>query len=152
MQNINKHYNSKSDTGTVIYPSGATLSISFKYYQRDVSDCKKAVKLFFDQYKQYSVLPKKDNYVAVDAISNPLLDNTIAFLFKEGEETLDGNEIAYKGFQHAERYVKDVNSWVSYVWTSKLGLDILITHGYPLCYLVPENGSANTAYHQTEDL
>ena len=107
------------------------------------------MKLFFDHYSQKSVLPKKNDYIAVDEISYPPEDDTIAFYFKDGEETFDSNEIKYKGFQHASRYVKDVNSWVSDVWTSKLGEEMLITHmeheldgvtyGYILCYLVPVN-------------
>ncbi|CAL7963659.1 hypothetical protein MIDIC_70045 [Alphaproteobacteria bacterium] len=58
-------------------------------------------------------MPKKDHYIAADTISNPSLDDTIAFYFKEGDETFNGNEIDYKGFQHAARYVVEVNSWVS---------------------------------------
>ena len=152
VEEINKHYNDKSDTGlsiSVTYPNGATSSISLKNYQKDSSECKNAVKLFFDHHNQNSVLPKKDDYIAMDKISYPPADDTIAFYFKEGEETFDANAIEYKGFQHAARYVEDVNSWVSDVWTSKLGEEMLITHmeheldgatyGHILCYLVPVN-------------
>jgi hypothetical protein len=84
----------------------------------------------------------------------PPSDDTIAFYFKEGEEVFDEvkREVSPKGFQHASRYVKDVNSWVSEIWTSKLGQNVLITHneheldgetyGYILCYLVPEDRNA----------
>ena len=152
VKDINKYYKYKSDTGfsiTAKYPNGATSSTNLKNYQKDSPECKKAVKLFFDHYSQKSVLPKKNDYIAVDEISYPPEDDTIAFYFKDGEETFDSNEIKYKGFQHASRYVKDVNSWVSDVWTSKLGEEMLITHmeheldgvtyGYILCYLVPVN-------------
>ena len=47
---------------------------------------------------------------------------------------------------NAARYVEDINSWVSDIWTSKLGPNILVTHnehelegttyGHILCYLV----------------
>ncbi len=83
----------------------------------------------------------------------PLLDDTIAFYFKEGKEIFDEQGIDYKGFQHAARYVEDVNSWVS---------DILITHneheldgeayGYVLCYLVPEDSNTNIFPSQNGDL
>lgn len=151
---INKYYNEKMHTGdsvSVRYANGATSSISLNSYKKDTSACLKAAKLFFDEYNENSVLPKKDNYIAVDKISQPPLDDTIAFYFKEGEETFDGHEINYKGFQHAARYVEDVNNWVSDIWTSKLGPAVLITHkeheldgetyGRVLCYLVPnDNG------------
>lgn len=104
---------------------------------------------FLTNISKSSVLPKKDSYKAVEEISNPPSDDTIAFYFKEGAESFDSDQISYKGFQHASRYVKDVNSWVSEIWTSKLGPNVLITHneheldgetyGYILCYLVPED-------------
>ena len=60
----------------------------------------------------------------------------------------EGNSFSFKGFQHAARYVAEVNSWVSDVWTSKLGQYKLMTHdeheldgdvyGHILCYLVAE--------------
>jgi hypothetical protein len=133
------------------YANGAKLTVTFSHYRKDTSTCLKATKSFFDEYSDNSVLPAKDNYIAVEKISYPPLDDTIAFYFKEGKEIFDAdkNEISYKGFQHAARYVKDVNSWVSEIWTSKLGPNVLITHkeheldgetyGYILCYLVPEN-------------
>ncbi len=55
-----------------------------------------------------------------------VLDDTIAFYFIEGEEGTRPDQL--KGFAHASRYVKDLDSWVSDIWTSKLGPYKLITH------------------------
>ena len=61
-------------------------------------------------------------------------------------------------FQHAARYVEDVKVWVSDIWSSKLGSQMLITHGehelegdnYRLCYLVTEE--IKSQIHVNEDL
>lgn len=76
-------------------------------------------------------------------------DDTIAFYFKEGKDQFEERAIVSKGFQHAARYIEDVNHWVSDVWISKLGQYKLMTHeehelsgetyGYILCYLVPDD-------------
>ena len=120
---------------------------------RDASACLDATKSFFDEYKENSVLPKKDDYLAVDEIPANPLDDTIAFYFKEGEETFEESKISYKGFKHAARYVREVNSWVSEIWASKLGPNMLVTHGKNelvgekygdiLCYLVPKDRNSD---------
>lgn len=152
-QHINKYYNNKTEAGTITvkYHSGTTSHVTLYNYKKDTKTCMEATKSFFEEYNDNSVLPKKDSYVAVDKISNTPLDDTIAFYFKVGEETLSENSIVKKGFQHAARYIEDVNSWVSDVWTSKLGPYKLMTHGeheldgetygHILCYLVPEINS-----------
>jgi len=149
-QKINKYYDKKTETGmiTVQFHSAPSPSqISLHEYQKSTSACMDAATLFFKDYKNTSVLPQKDDYVAMGKISYPPIDDTIAFYFKEGQDQVVGRDITIKGFQHAARYVKDVNSWVSDIWTSKLGEYKLMTHeeheldgdiyGYILCYLVP---------------
>lgn len=133
---INPHYNTKQVYDTI---NGHQLY----RYNEDKKDCMQAVAKFFDAYKERSVLPQKQ-YKAVSDIDHPPQDDTIAFYFLSWEEGLKPNE--GRGFTHAARYVEDVNSWVSDMWTSKLGKYKLITHGEddlndsiygnPLCYLV----------------
>lgn len=150
---INKFYNEKVYAGgmSIEYVNGDKSTITFSNYKKDTSACLKATKSFFDEFNNKSVLPQKDNYIAVEKISYPPSDDTIAFYFKEGKDFFDEekNAVSYKGFQHAARYVKDVNDWVSEIWTSKLGPNVLITHkeheldgdtyGNILCYLVAED-------------
>ena len=116
-KHINKHYNAKTYVGgiNVEYANRAKLTIPLSDYEKNPSACLKATAAFFDEYSDNSVLPKKDNYIAVEKISYPPSDDTIAFYFKEGEEVFGEvkREVSPKGFQHASRYVKDVNSWVS---------------------------------------
>ena len=145
---INKYYDQRLEVAKLIHSTDHSLSIPLYSYEKNTSVCKRAIKSFFEEYKENSVLPKKDKYVAVDKISTLLQDDTIAFYFKAGEDQFEENGIARKGFQHAARYVEDVNSWVSDIWTSKLGHYKLMTHGeheldgeiygHILCYLVPE--------------
>lgn len=113
-------------------------------YTANKESCMKASLKFFDAYKGRSVLPQKD-YKAVDHIPSTPQDDTIAFYFLPGIDDVNQG----KGFTHAARYVKDIESWVSDLWTSKLGQYKLITHdeddlngdfyGDPLCYLVPRD-------------
>ena len=144
---INLHYSQKEEHDTLVSTTGRSNPVTLHKYISNIESCKKAVTLFFEEQKDSSILPKKDKYVATDKIPNTPLDDTIAFYFKEGQDQVVGRDITIKGFQHAARYVKDVNSWVSDVWTSKLGEYKLMTHeeheldgdiyGYILCYLVP---------------
>lgn len=146
-QQINKYYTEKISIGDLMvkYHSGVTSSVTLYEYKKSSSACMESTKLFFENHKDHSVLLKKANYVAVNKIPHPPLDDTIAFYFKEGKDEFEGKEIVSKGFQHAARYIEDVNSWVSDVWTSKLGQYKLMTHneheldgtiyGHILCYL-----------------
>ncbi len=145
-EDINKHYSKKSEYTKLTSSADRTSSISLSKYIKDSESCMEAVSLFFDEYKAYSVLPKKEEYVAVEKIFTTPQDDTIAFYFKEGQDIFGRNNIDLKGFQHAARYVEDINSWVSEIWTSKLGPNVLVTHnehelegttyGHILCYLV----------------
>ena len=151
---INKYYDAKVDA-VILVPQdidGTVLSIpSLTLYDYKINStaCMKAIKLFFEERNNRSVLPNKDYYIATDKISSSPSDDTIAFYFKAGQDTLEEEGIMRKGFQHAARYVEEVNSWVSDIWTSKLGNYKLMTHeeheldgetyGEVLCYLVPNS-------------
>ncbi len=146
---INKHYSSKSFLGDIIYDANGEIKVLYRLhnYEKNVTDCKISVTNFFNEYRDLSILPNKNSYTAVESVSNPPIDDTIAFYFKAGKETVDQNDIRYKGFLHAARYVEDVHSWVSDVWISKFGQYKLMTHdkyeligdayGDILCYLIP---------------
>jgi hypothetical protein len=148
-EQINKHYLQKIEYDRLTNRADSSLSIPLYEYSKNTEACINAVQLFFEEYKEKSVLPKKDYYVAVDKISYPPLDDTISFYFKEGKDNFVGREINSKGFQHAARYMKDLNSWVSDLWGSKFGGYKIMTHGeheldgefygYILCYLVPRD-------------
>lgn len=146
---INKHYTARTFAGQVIEKYGGKESYNDLHnYTPNASACNDAAKLFFEEYKKHSVLPSKDYYSAAADIPDIPLDDTIAFYFKPGSDRLEDGVISVKGFQHAARYVSDVNHWVSDVWTSKLGQYRLMTHdkheldgeiyGEILCYLIPD--------------
>ena len=146
---INEHYFEKSEYAKLTSSADSSLSVALYEYTKDAEACMRASKLFFEAYKGSSILPKKDDYIPIDRISNPPQDDTIAFYFKEGKDQFEENGIIRKGFQHAARYVEDVKDWVSDIWSSKLGPQMLITHGEHelegetygniLCYLIPKN-------------
>ena len=151
-QEINKFYTQKTVIGhlsVTFYSASSPSLIALHKYQKDSSACMAATKTFFEKYKDNSVLSKKDDYIAVDKISSPPKDDTIAFYFKDEPDEVVGINVNIKGFQHASRYVEDINIWVSDIWTSKLGEYKLMTHeeheldgdiyGHILCYLIPED-------------
>jgi len=150
---INKHYTSKNFIGNVVYVyNGESKIIDSVYnYEKNTTDCKVSVTNFFNEYRHLSVLPNKYSYIAVENVPNPPADDTIAFYFKAGKETIDQDHIRFKGFLHASRYIEDVHNWVSDVWISKLGYYKVMTHdkyeligdtyGDILCYLVPTSGN-----------
>jgi hypothetical protein len=156
-KDINKHYSAKLEYDKLTYSSDRSKFLPLYEYDKSIESCMKASKLFFEEYKESSVLPKKDDYIGIDHITDPPQDDTIAFYFKEGQDQLEENGITRKGFQYAARYVEDVNGWVSDIWSSKLGPQMLITHGehelegeiygHILCYLVPKNTNTATLDH-----
>jgi len=157
---INLHYSQKEEHDTLVSTTGRSNPVTLYKYISNTESCMKAVKLFFEEQKDSSILPRKDKYVATDKIPNTPLDDTISFYFKAGDDQLEGSMIERKGFQHAARYVADVDNWVSDIWTSKLGSYKLMTHkeheldgdvyGSPLCYLVPEK--PDIATHDSSEL
>lgn len=141
---INQHYKTR-----FVYANIATYKLY--EYHKNASSCMEAVKIFFDQNTDTSVLINKPQYKPTEFITQPPDDNTIAFYFKSGRDQFiqESKKISLipQGFSHAARYVSEVDNWVSDVWTSKLGQHKLVTHGKVeltgetygeiLCYLVP---------------
>jgi hypothetical protein len=126
---INPYYSSKSEIGTVTYTlRGKTSTTSIYQYMEQSESCKIAVTDFFNKFKEESVIPQKNTYIAADSITDPPPDDTIAFYFKAGDEDATSSKIERKGFQHAARYTEELNEWVSDVWSSKLGQYKLMTH------------------------
>lgn len=154
---INAHYSKKLQYAKLT-STDSSFSAPLYEYTKDAEECMKASKLFFEAYKGSSILPKKDKYIPVDKISHPPQDDTIALYFKEGKDKFEEDGIIRKGFQHAARYVEDVKDWVSDIWSSKLGPQMLITHGEHelegdtygnvLCYLVPEETKSQIHVHE----
>lgn len=148
VKHLNIHYTAKQSVGDLVskdVKGNIKATYSLYNYTQDTEVCKSAAIKFFDAQKSNTVLPDT-NYKAVDSIQDKPLDNTIAFYFKGCVEVLDPSHgIQYCGFQHAARFIKDVDQWVSDIWTSKLGPHQLITHqqdelkeyGDILCYLEP---------------
>ena len=146
---INKYYEAK-EIYRMVGSKYTLKTFPLHNYEKNAAACMQAIDAVFEEYHDDSVLPQKNDYVAIDTLSSPLQDDTIAFYFKDGQEASRNNRDA-KGFQHAARYVKDVNGWVSEVWISKLGGYKLITHGEHelegeyygdiLCYLIPNYGA-----------
>jgi len=150
-KHINKYYNSKQKINDLVTTDEKKVVGHLYRYEPNILDCQNSIKKFFDEYKELSVLPNKENYIAVGSIPNTPKDGSIAFYFISGDEDFIEDRISHKGFSHAARYVEEVHSWVSDVWTSKFGQYKLMTHekfelmgdvyGSILCYLTPKGQS-----------